>query len=240
MTSDPVRPQNLSSFRPTMTGLSRLAVGDLRNFTGLSRLARTSLIITGVMATMGGAGCLVTESPDFTAPPVLPPLLTNLNPSPIKPGIIPRRPGTRYEDATYVQDVTLSFEVISDDFGRPLTAAVLLDFQGFASRETPTSVCRALTIPAGTLKTPPGERRSECKLELSPSTPPGCHSITVVVSHEFIAVTATPLKPGDVDSATWFYQVGVDADNPEPDSKPCKPDPLPRDAGADRIEGGGL
>src|SRR5687767_9287317 len=87
MMSYSVRPQNLQPSRPTMTPLSGSRHGDLRNFTGLSRLARTSLVIVGVMA-LGSTGCLITERPDFDPPRQVGPFLTNLSPSPAAAQVI--------------------------------------------------------------------------------------------------------------------------------------------------------
>src|SRR4051812_29860417 len=97
MTAYPVPPQNLASPRPTMTPLSGLGFKDMRNFTGLSRLARTSLVGLGVMA-LGNSGCLVTEKPDFTAPQQVGPFLTNFSPSPATAQVIEyERGSTTYQ-----------------------------------------------------------------------------------------------------------------------------------------------
>jgi hypothetical protein len=206
-----------------MTRVSGISTQDGRNFTGLSRLARTSLVGVGVMATMGSGGCFITESPEFKEPPVLPPFIANVNPPTSRILVIPRKPGTATGAREYVQDVEIRFDIRSEDLQRPLYAAVWVDFP----KPNKYPIC-SFALSTGTLAT---ARPQTCTLAIPSLIEAGCHSITALVSHDQSIYNGK--VEGDLDTATWWAQIGVD------DAVPCEPDPLPPDAGRDvRGEGG--
>jgi len=239
MTSYSVPPQNLSAIGLTMTALSRRHAAEQCNFADLTRVARLSLVTWGVMA-LGSAGCLVTESPEFTAPKRTRPLLTNLDPPTEAVQTVPRVAGTTN---TYVVDRTIKFDILSEDLGKGVEALVIVDFEGLQSSAFPKTTCNLITIPAGTMQSP---RRGPytCDLDLNkivPRVEPGCHPITVVATHDFVTASARPIDDQDVDVATWFYQVGFDENAPDSVYEACIPTRRPGDAGADaRVDGGGL
>jgi hypothetical protein len=160
----------------------------------------------------------------------------NLSPSTAQPKFIPLKPGTSPSDTSYLSD-NVRFQVVSEDLGHPLIGIVLLDFKGLNSKENPTRVGIAFNVPAGNLNSP---RDVERPLEFSLISP-GCHSISVVVSHGFQPFgpfAVTPVEQGDVAIATWFYYLGVQPRDPA--FAPCESAPLPPDAGSDASDGGGL
>ena len=241
MTSHPVRPQNLSALRSTMTALSRRHASEPHPFADLTSMARVSLVVWGVMA-FGSSGCLITDAPSFGAPVKTRPILANLQPRPEVAHEIPFQPGSDRSALLYAPGPRISFDVISEDLGDDLEVLVILDFEGFDSLVNPRALCNT-TIDPGTLNSE--ARPFNCPTDVNlkfPNLRPGCYTFTAVVSHRLHLFTANPVTPGDVATATWFYQVGDTGKDP-PDEKywPCKPVPTPADAGADvRADRGGF
>jgi hypothetical protein len=180
---------------------------------------------------LSSAGCLVTDSPTFKQPEELPPILTNLNPPAYKILNIPRKPGSPNE----YEQKTISFDVRSDDLQGPLYGAAGVDFP----RSNPFILAWKAILGTGTLGEP---RTTACQLAIPSYVEPGCYSITILLSHKGtiwggIEGDAGSVE-GDLGIATWWAQIGVDENGPY---RPCEPDPVPRDAGADgRAEGGVL
>jgi hypothetical protein len=171
---------------------------------------------------MSSAGCLITERPDFTAPEVSRPALTNFNPSPADILEIPRKPGTANE---YVEGL-VRFDVFSEDLQKQLFFAVIIDLQ----RPTQDLICFE-SPETGTLAK---ARELKCPLKIKSSILPGCHSITALVSHDASVHTGRVASGSDLAMVTWWAQIGVD----EPGA--CAPHARPSDAGTDaRAEGGG-
>jgi hypothetical protein len=214
-----------------MTALSRRHAPEICNFSNLTPLARLSLVTWGVMA-LGNAGCLITDTPAFDAPRRTAPYLTNLDPSPMHTQSINLVPGTT---ATYETE-DISFDLESEDLGQRVTVLLYVDLKGLYSPINPLPI-KTWDLAPGTLKSP--RRTTTYTMDLNnPAQVAGCHAITVVASHDFFTVPPRPVDVNDVDTATWFYYVGV---NPsEPEYEPCKPVPPPADAGADARDGGGL
>jgi hypothetical protein len=175
---------------------------------------------------MSSAGCLITERPDFTAPEVSRPLLTNFNPSPANILEIPRKPGSDPSSNEYVEDVAISFDVLSEDLQTPLFMAVFIDLQ----RPEQELICFS-SAGTGTMSK---ARRLACPLAIRGSIKPACHSITALVSHDDSVFTGRVASGSDLGMMTWWAQVGV-----EDSYHKCEPYTRPTDAGTDaRAEGG--
>ena len=211
-----------------MTGLSGRRSGERCDFHDLTCVARTSLLILAVMA-LSSAGCLVTDSPTFKQPVELPPILTNLNPPASRILKIPRKPGSPNE---YVQE-TIRFDVRSDDLQGPLYGAAGVDFP----QSKPFILAWKAILGTGTLGTP---RPAACQLAIPSYVEPGCHSISILLSHQGTILGGgiegdAGSVEGDLGIATWWAQIGID----EAPYQACEPDPVPGDAGADaRTDGG--
>jgi hypothetical protein len=175
---------------------------------------------------MNSVGCLVTDNPEFQAPATLPPFLSNLSPPTSRILVIPRKPGTTAPEKDYVQNTEISFDIRSEDLQRPLWGSVYLDFP------KPSKIAICLFSPStGTINK---ARRENCTLAIPSSVESGCHSITALVSHSASIITGR--IEGDLDTATWWAQIGRD----EGSYDPCEPDPLPGDGGVDAGSEGGL
>lgn len=209
-----------------MTAVSGRLLGDVCYFDRLRRLtclARGSLLISGVMA-LATTGCLVTDSPTYDKPKRTPPYLTNFDPPPYEIQTIAVRPGTNPDDRNYIPSY-VAFDVVSEDLGDDVVAAVFLNFKGVNSPIT-QYLCKETLQPA-TLRTT--GRRVKCDFTLT--IEPSCATISAVVSHGFIEFSAKPIEDLDVDIATWTFQVGIDLTDPS--WRPCIPDPKPTDGGTD-------
>jgi hypothetical protein len=176
-------------------------------------MAWASLVLAVVTA-LGGLHCLVTASPDFAKPTQTPPFLTNLVPPPYQAQFIPNLSPISYAPARVVYDV------ISEDLqSAPLEVLLLLDFMGGRYEQDPLIF---KPIPAGHLDSP--RRTDSIDFLLPPGTAKGCHSVTLLVSHEFVKDFTREISPkqtGDVAAVTWWYQVGGDPTNPMLDIAPC-------------------
>ena len=180
---------------------------------------------------------MVTTSPEFAQPVQTPPFLTNLSPNPYQIQTIRSAQGatTGYEPAAPV-----NFDVVSEDLqSAGLQAALLLDFQGFGVPYDIPALALNLQIPAGHL--PASRHVDAMTFSLSPSVTKGCHSVTLIVTHEFANYPVqqrkiNPKKDGDVATVTWWYQVG-DLANPSLDITTCTV--ATGDAGAEAGEAGG-
>jgi hypothetical protein len=235
MKSKPVPPQEMSYPPGNVTELSRPRSADRRKFRHLWRVARLSLFLA-VLAALGGLSCLITSSPDFAKPTRTPPFLTGLTPAPylvvsvraVSPGMyLPQQIG---------------FQIVSEDLqSAPLQGLLIRDFEGF-SAPIKDRLWLDTNIPPGHFNDPSAPTREPIKIEFPfpVGINPGCHSVTLAVSHEFTSDLGTnkiaPKDPGDIATATWWYELTdpIVADPPPGCGGPVAP---MSDAGAD-VEGG--
>jgi hypothetical protein len=191
-------------------------------------VARRSLSVA-VIAVLGGPGCLITSNADFVQPKGTPPFLTSLKPAPYL--VTPVRGAA----GMYPAPRPITFDVISEDLpSKDLQAYLLLDFQGFSA---PVEILWSNTmIPAGHIDDQ-GPREYTAPLSFPAGIQPGCHSVTLAVSHQFdlvpelLRVKLTPQDEEDVATATWWYQL-IDASVSDPVSGCVIPPALTNDAGA--------
>jgi hypothetical protein len=190
---------------------------------------------------LGTSGCLITDKAEFSPPAPTPPFVTNLEPSPTEILYIPRKPGTAPDSRDYVETQNVSFEIRSDDMQRYLFSFILVDYPTDNPNRAPP-MAKQFPADIGTLDT---ARIRATPLIIPATVPPGCHSITAIVSHDssiYQGVVKPPL-PGevaDVGIGTWWAQIGTDTSDPG-GFPPCEPNPPKApDAGADaRIDGVG-
>jgi hypothetical protein len=179
----------------------------------------------------GGLGCLVIDSPDFSAADAAGPYLRSISP-------------TTYQ--LHVEDLVeaagehrLTFEVLSEDLNQPqqLQSAVVLDFPGFGVPYADQLEHRLAQAPIrqGHLPTP---RQVDVTFNSLAIYALGCHSVTLIVSHEFDSnsLTIKPAHEGDVATLTWWY-VLIEKPSDIPDISGCYArQPANEDAGADAQE----
>jgi len=187
-------------------------------------LSRTCLLLARDSLTYGAivcatSSCLVTSSPDYT-PPERP-----------RPQLIAVLPATELlrvvDNAGVSQPVSFSADLISEDAGDDLHPVLLVDY-GIAGPggEPWRQALQQTAIEAGT--------RTEGPRRISfPWTPQtnivgfGCHTVTLLVTHEPTRENPEfwcPKNPDDVATLTWFTTV---CDGSLPESDQCTYDDCP-------------
>jgi hypothetical protein len=220
--------------------LSDPAPPEAWNLAQLPPLARASLYLGLIMA-LGGPSCLVASSPEFSVPPPggSAPFLASLSPEPYKVQPINKIAGTQSWES-----MRIDFAVFSDDQQRPLSAIVALDYKGtldYLGNPIPITSLVSKTIPAGSYDSRILESGLRVARPVIPGitftlpiqTAPGCHSVTLIVSHSFpLAV----VDEADTARATWWLDVGDDLASPTTMLAPCvdrSPPPQPDGGSAD-------
>ena len=159
-------------------------------------MARTSLLLLGVLAS--SSACLVTGSPDFSPPERTRPQLIAVTPTTefIRPAFI---------DGAF-QPITLEAELLSEDGGDDLEPVLLVDY-GFAGPggDPWRDFAVADIIAPGTLSEGP----RPLSISWTPRTfiQPGCHTLTLLVTHQARGSTPgyyCPAEPNDYATLTWF------------------------------------
>jgi hypothetical protein len=183
---------------------------------GNSPLAWASLVLAVAM-TLFGSGCMVTDSPDFTPPPSQPskPFLTATSP----PSWAVLRVHGVGSPTTY-QLPPFVFEVVSEDLNTEgLYAALVLDYPGpdaeislEGENHFPNYLFSSnAPFPPGHLDPTSIAGRPETAIPNGPlpsDTKPGCHSVTLLVTHHFVpGPHVKPITPGDLGILTWWLDV---------------------------------
>jgi hypothetical protein len=185
-------------------------------------MARTSLI--GLLMGLGGQSCLITSNPELDPPTRTPPILLSVNPPTYQVYTVTIVPGATTRP-------TISFDVISEDLGQPIRGVMYIDFQGWEQPHQAVALIRPNTLPLGHLGSQPNIRQGSAEFSLP--TTPGCHSATLVLSHE-IDPLGNPPNRADTATATWYYYLASD-DPTNVTVQGCAsgPAPLSGDAGRD-------
>ncbi len=159
-------------------------------------MARTSLVLLGVLAT--SSACIVTGSPDFSPPEKTRPQLIAVTPTTefIRPAFV---------DGAF-QPTTLQAELLSEDGGDNLQPVLLIDYGFDGPGDVPWRHAAPVDVIApGTLSEGPRP------LSISWTPPsfiqPGCHTLTLLVTHEARGSNPgfwCPADPDDYATLTWF------------------------------------
>jgi hypothetical protein len=185
-------------------------------------LARTSL---GMIAlAMLSSACLVTSTPTYKEPTQTPPqLLASLASPPLLQPVVVDKEGMQAPPVKF--DASILSEDGVDDAGvaRSITVELLLDYG------VPNVICQPFqervdirtNIPAGTLAEGPRALPTMIWLAATTVLNPGCHTITMLASHEFDDSTDCPVDQRDSSQLTWF----VDVCDSTSATDPCAPCP---------------
>jgi len=185
----------------SVTAMSGRRPGETWNFARLGRLARASL---GVLSMgIGSQGCLVTSSPELQPPQRTAPSIRSVYPAPY---LIQELPNLGVSGA---YQATIDFDFVSEDLGQGVEGIIYVDFQGFEPRDNLKVLDLILPpLPAGQLN----DMRHGTKTFSFRDTPPGCHSATLVLTHSIDQTHyphAIPFDLNDIDSQTWWYELGA-------------------------------
>lgn len=178
-----------------------------------ARLARSSLALWLVCAT--SSACLVTSAPDFSDPKTRPEIVNTVD-CPAKPDLSTIT-HLDYQEGSYPRQ-EFSACIISEDLGDDVASALFIDYgkPSAISGGPYYSVVPGESVPAAALSD--GPRRVSASWQPNPAltTDEGCHTVTLVVSHQFDFAFGNqycPVNPADASTLTWFAVVCRDAAN---------------------------
>jgi hypothetical protein len=168
-------------------------------------LARSSLCLVALM--MAFSSCLVTSTPDFTPPQRTRPFLVPSSADPDTRGVILidtlEHPGSQ-------TSIEFSADVVSEDQGAMVQGVLYIDY-GKASGDKPfAEAIQIRDLPPSTL-TDPAKRNMRVTWNVKNSVlGPGCHSVTLLVSHNLDRLTSCPVCRNDSSQITWqVYGCGL-------------------------------
>ncbi len=155
-------------------------------------------------------GCLVTSDPVSYEPEPTPPILLakGLEPDPRRVHLL----GT--SDAE-TNKLPIKASVLSEDAGRSVKVALFIDYglKNVQGQPFLFNLRGFSEVPASTLTRGPRPLENvEYNLGSYPLQP-GCHRLTLVVTHEFDTTTECPKRLFDSDQVTWhFINCGGESD----------------------------
>jgi len=156
-------------------------------------------VVLASLLALAAPACLITSVPVFDDPAASAPVLLPDRTDPDPRGIV-------VLDAS-APSQTFSAFVTSQDAGRPLEVRLLLDYG------SPNDLGRPFRLVSPGPSLEPGaldDGPRPVRVTWTPGTlprPPGCHRLTLMVSHEFDdGGTGCPASPDDYAQLTWLVQ----------------------------------
>jgi hypothetical protein len=121
------------------------------------------------------------------------PATYQVQPVPLVPGVPP--------------SASVSFTVISEDLEQAIEGGIYIDFEGWrdGQKHQLQSSIKPAKLPLGHLGVAPDQRHGTADFQLP--TTPGCHTATLVLSHEFQVNSIPNDLVNDTATATWYYFV---------------------------------
>jgi hypothetical protein len=188
-------------------------------------------MFAAMIASLCMTSCLAASAPDDIQPATMTrPYLLGLYPDPYKIWIIPRTNVGSLGPPTF-DTKYLSFGVVSEDLNSGnLQAVIVLDYQGSAAGSQGDLLTHIETIPPGHIDDPEPRYVDRMPFTIPTTAVPGCHSLTLIVTHAFEAFSWTPARKWDVAYAVWWLDVDDDVTTPSASLARCSA-VFPRDAG---------
>jgi hypothetical protein len=151
------------------------------------------------------SGCAVTASPEFQAPQLTKPYLTAMNP--VTWAILPIQ-GVGSPPSYQLPE--LGFEIVSEDLNTPgLWGALVLDYSPGKQQQNVVFFTKGPSYEPGHLDPSGPGKRSETvpSTLLMNGTLAGCHSATLLVTHQFNGPSVQSAVPGDLGTLTWWLDL---------------------------------
>jgi hypothetical protein len=142
------------------------------------------------------SACLVTPTPDFQAP-------TRTAPYLVAESAVPALPQILVVDAN-VKSVDFQALVRSEDAGTAVQVRLLVDYGNPFGNCPCQGYAQGNPVAASTLDDP--NPRTAKVTWFNPMNGSGCHTFTLMVSHEFDAQNC-PIDSADASSLTWFAYI---------------------------------
>jgi hypothetical protein len=169
----------------------------------LARRSQLRWLAASVIVLCGAVmmpSCLVTSSPDFQDPKRTRPLFVPdlASPDPRKVIVV---------DST-TNLIELEGFIVGEDAGSPVQARVLRDYGSYQPDvgQPFQESSNGTTTAAGTSDSEPRRVSGRVRRESFGLTP-GCHRLTLMVSHSFDEETGCPSDPEDYDELSWLVLV---------------------------------
>lgn len=190
----PAQPRDLTRLSWPRAGRTAIAA----RFRHAGLLARRSLWTLAIAVST--PGCLVTSDPVSYEPEPTPPILltSGLEPDPRRVHLL--------GDPSGVNVLDIKASVLSEDAGKTVKAALLIDYgyKNVLGQPFRFILQSFPELPASTLGYGPRELEG-ISYYLYPPLDPGCHRLTLVVTHEFDTATGCPKRLVDSDQVTWQF-----------------------------------
>lgn len=194
---NPACPLNPCSAATSLSGPSRQPAGGGARRDVWATLAQSSLCL--LVLTMASTGCLVTSTPEITPPERTRPFLITTTADPDPRGVLLIN---TLEQAVKIFE--FSADVVSEDQGDKVKGALYIDYgQTVGDHPYADVITQIRELPPSTMADTT-KRNIRGKLNLETSVlEPGCHTVTLIVSHEFDAETSCPVCRNDSSQLTW-------------------------------------
>ena len=180
-----------------------------------STLAHSSLCLLAL--TMASTGCLVTSTPEFIPPDRTRPFLVTASADPDPRGVLL----INTLEQAQVRSFEFSADVISEDQGSKVKGYLYIDY-GQQGGDHPYAdlITQIRELPPSTMADTT-KRNIRGKWSFGDNVPAkGCHTVTLIVSHEFDAETSCPVCRNDSSQLTWPVYVC----DPDVSAAKCHPD----------------
>lgn len=225
---DPSLPADTMNFAPTsaapsaatsLSGRRPRPASESAWRTAWSTLAQSSLCLAAL--TMASTSCLVTSTPDFTPPKPTRPFLVASSVDPDARGVLLIDTVEHPKSLTSIQ---FSADIVSEDRDAKVQGVLYIDY-GLITNDRPFREQIQIADVAASTLTDPMARPIRAKWNVGASSiGPGCHTVTMLVTHTLDRVSSCPCCRNDSSQITWqvYSCGGASAATCVPDFSACE------------------
>jgi hypothetical protein len=214
---NPTRPLDPCSATTPLSGPSRQPACRGARRGAWATLAQSSLYLLAL--TMASTGCLVTSTPEFMPPERTRPFLVTATADPDPRGVLLVNTLEQRKDSQV--SFVFSADVVSEDQGAKVKGHLYIDYgKRVGDNIYADLITEFPELPPSTMADTT-KRNIRGKWNIDSNAPAtGCHTVTLIVSHEFDAETSCPVCRNDSSQLTW----PVFACPPNTAASECVPD----------------
>lgn len=202
---NPARPLASCSAATSLSGPTHRSAWRSPRRNAWVTLAQSSLWLFALM--MSSTSCLVTSTPDFTPPQRTRPFLVPSSADPDPRGVLlidtVEHPGNQ-------TSIGFSADVVSEDHGDMVEGVLYIDY-GKAGGDKPYAEAIQIRDLLPSTLSDPAKRNVRGTWNVKNSViNAGCHTMTLLVSHDLDRVTGCPVCRNDSSQITWqVYSCGL-------------------------------